>query len=163
MLTTFPRMVAHLPLDGHQSSPRLSSTITRTVIHHLKECNPPSSGCSPTIQRTITHYPQDGYQPSPRLSLILPMMVNHHPQDGHQPSPRWPPCIRRMVTHHLHNGQPDLEFDSSAAHLVILKVEKCSSVAGLLIYSSIPLFPCPAVSNLINHSSILFGQSAATY
>ena len=38
------------------------------------------------------------------------MMVTHHPQDGHSS-----PTDSRTVTHHLHDGQPDLEFDSSTS------------------------------------------------
>ena len=72
----------------------------------------------------VTNRPLDGHPPSPGWSPTIPWMVTYHPQGSHPPSQEWSltipwmvTTVPRRVTDHLQDGEPEVDFDCSAAQL----------------------------------------------
>ena len=108
-------------MDVFLPSPGWSTTIQRMVIHHTKNGQPPSEIRSLAFSKIVTHFLKDGHQPSPGWPNTILRMVTHHSATVIWATtiPRMVIIFPRTVTHHFQDGQLELEFDSSAAQLVI--------------------------------------------
>ena len=118
-------MVTQLPKDGHLPSPGLSPTIPRMVTNNPMNGHPQFAGCSPTTLRMAIHHHLDGHLSSPKFSTPITKTVlrrtnNYYPHDGQPPFPGLKTTNSRMVTNHLQVDQPEVEFDSSTAQLVVI-------------------------------------------